>query len=176
MGISSFSGSETNFFALVIDNGWMLCIISRASPIFLLLESCLLVRIPLFQCSACCSEDIWRKIQHVIEGNNLQCGWMVEWKIKTKCSPRWRIVWRWLLQINFLFDCCCFFVSLSAVVVWLLEVQQVSILFNLGWWIDWFVWDTVQYLDEKPFWWLMNGEAKYRNWWWTIKSIDKLVE
>jgi hypothetical protein len=120
-----------------------------------------------------------RKTHHVNEGNSCQIRWMID-RIKTKCSPRWRIVWRWLLHFKFLFDRCY---SSDLFLMWwcgFLKFNRSQFSSTLAWWVDWFCWDTVQYLDEAYlFWSLMN--VQLRNWWlnneinWQTCWIDELV-
>lgn len=161
---------------LVFDNGCSWSIISWASPI-LLVPLCLVVGIPhSFQLLTWFSE-VNEENNHVNEGNSCQIRWMSD-RIKTKCSPRWRIVWRWLLHFKFLFDRCY---SSDLFLMWwcgFLEFNRSQFSSTLAWWVDWFCWDTVQYLDEAKF--LITDEATHsiltEIGGWTMKSIDKLVE
>ena len=158
---------------LVFDNGCTRSIIIWASPILLLPTLFAGWNTSYFYFLAWFSEVNEEK-HHVNEGNSCQIRWMID-RIKTKCSPRWRIVWRWLLHFKFLFDRC--YCSDLFLMWWcgFLNFNRSQFSSTLPWWVDWFCWDTVQYLDEAKF--LITDEALHTEiGGWTMKSIDKLVE
>ena len=162
----------------MFDNGCTRSIIIWASPILLLPTLFAGWNTSYFYFLAWFSEVNEEK-HHVNEGNSCQIRWMID-RIKTKCSPRWRIVWRWLLHFKFLFDRCY---SSDLFLMWwcgFLNFNRSQFSSTLAWWVNWFCCDTVQYLDENTFsdhWW----SVPYRNWWlnneinWQTCWIDELL-
>ena len=119
---------------LVFDNGCTRSIIIWASPILLLPTLFAGWNTSYFYFLTWFSEVNEEK-HHVNEGNSCQIRWMID-RIKTKCSPRWRIVWRWLLHFKFLFDRCY---SSDLFLMWwcgFLKFNRSQFSSTLAWWVN----------------------------------------